>query len=344
MNHIADLMKTYADEEGELSQPRKMLTSSFTLQNATLNTPLLIFYQQLGLFCTKIHTFVEYTPKKGFDSFVQSSVDARKQSDKNPNSSVVADTMKLLDNSSYGYQIIDRSRQTVTKYLTDEKILAANNSKLFRKLDQVNNYLYGVELAKAQLEYKEPIIVAFFILQYAKVRIFELYNNFSTKLCDVNMFEELEKDTDSLYLAPADKELEGCIRPGMRAEWQRFQSIDCVDCFTADALANIFPGTSCVKLKQHDRRKPGLFKEEFTWTEMLCLFSKTYCCYGVTSKKLKFSSKALNKRVLEQSGDRPLEKCRRGLNEKVNLTSNNRGLRTKNHSVAIYEQPRKRLS
>ena len=123
------------------------------------------FYLQLGLVCPKIHRFVEYTPKKCFNSFVQSAVDARRQGDENPNSSVVAETMKLLANSSYGYQIMDRSRHTVTKYLTDEKTHAAINSKLFKKLDHVNNSLYEVELAKAQIEHKEPIIVGFFILQ-----------------------------------------------------------------------------------------------------------------------------------------------------------------------------------
>ena len=77
---------------------------------------------------------------------------------------------------------------------------------------------------------------------------------------------------------------------------------------------------------------------------MLCLWSKTYCCYDVASNKLKFSSKGLNKRVLEQSGDEPLEKYRRVLNGKVNVTSNNRGFRTNNHSVATYEQVKKGLS
>ena len=96
---------------------------------------------------------------------MQSAVDAIRQGDENPNSSVVAETMKLLANSSYGYQIMDRSRHTVTKYLADEKTHAAINSKLFKKLDQVNNSLYEVELAKAQIEHKEPIIVGFFILQ-----------------------------------------------------------------------------------------------------------------------------------------------------------------------------------
>ena len=77
---------------------------------------------------------------------------------------------------------------------------------------------------------------------------------------------------------------------------------------------------------------------------MLFLCSKTYCCYDVTSNKLKFSSKGLNKSVLEQSGDGSLEKYRRVSNEKVNVTSNNTGFRTKNHSVAAYEQVKKGLS
>ena len=69
----------------------------------------------------------------------------------------------------------------------------------------------------------------------------ELYYNFVTRLCDVNKFEELERDTDSLYLALVEKKLEDCMRPEIRAEWQRLRSNDCVDSFTADDVANFFP-------------------------------------------------------------------------------------------------------
>ena len=61
------------------------------------------------------------------------------KNDENPNSSVVAKTMKLLAKSSCGYQIMDRSRHNVTKYLSDEKTHAAIISKLFKRLDHVNN-------------------------------------------------------------------------------------------------------------------------------------------------------------------------------------------------------------
>ena len=151
-------------------------------------------------------------------------------------------------------------------------------------------------------------------------------------------------DIDSLCLALAEKELEDCIRLEMRTDWQKLRSYGCVDSFTVDAVANFFPRTFCVKHKQHDKREPGLFREEFRCTEALCLCSKTYCCYDVTSNKLKFSSKGLNKRVLEQRGGGPLEKYRRVLNEKINETSNKKGFPTNNHSVATCEQALKRLS
>ena len=236
---------------------------------------------------------------------------------------------------------MDWSQHIVTKYLSDEKHII---SKLFKKLDQVNDSLFEVELAKAQIEHKQPIIVGFFFLQYAKLRMLELYYNFSCKFCDVTKFEDLETDTVSLYLALAGKELEDCIKPELRAEGQRLPSIDCVDSFTADSFASFFPRTCCVKHKQLDKREGCLFKEEFRCTEMLCLCSNTYCCHDVTSNKLKFSSKRLNKHVLEHSGDRPLEKYRKFLKEKENVTSSNRGFRTNNHSVATYEKVKKGLS
>ena len=127
-----NLMEQYAEKENILVQPRRMLISSFILPNGTIITPLLLFYLQLGLVCKKIHRFVQYTPRKCFDNFVQSAVDSRRQGDENLNSSFVVETMKLLANNSHGYQIKDRSRHTVTMYLADEKTNSAINRKIFK--------------------------------------------------------------------------------------------------------------------------------------------------------------------------------------------------------------------
>ena len=70
-------MQDYAEEEGLLCQPRKMLISSYFLENGTLIIPPLLFFLELGLVCKKIYRFVEYTPVKCFNNFVQSAVNAR---------------------------------------------------------------------------------------------------------------------------------------------------------------------------------------------------------------------------------------------------------------------------
>ena len=227
--NIEKFMLEYAEKNALLLKPQRLLISSYKLNNGIVITPLLKFYLMLGLRCIKIHRFIEYTQQKCFNGFVQSVVDARREGDENPDSSVVAETMKLLGNSSYGYQIMDRSRHTKTLYLNDEKTHKAINNRLFRRLNNVSPDIYEVELVKSTVDYREPIIVGFFIFQYAKLRMLELYYNFFDKFCDVQKFEELEMDTDSLYLALANENLYECIKPEIRSIWNEMRSNDCTD-------------------------------------------------------------------------------------------------------------------
>ena len=146
-------------------------------------------------------------------------------------------------------------------------------------------------------------------------------------------------DTDSLCLALSEQNLEDIILPEKRNEWEAILSCDCTDSFTANATGNFFPRTC-----KRDKIEPGLFKEVFRCSEMLCLCSKTYCCYDRKSNNCKFSSRGLNKRTLEDCGDKPISKYRKVLDEAVNVTSTNRGFRTIKYSVATYEQTKKCLS
>ena len=212
---------------------------------------------------------------KCFNRFFQSAVDGRRKVDENSHSSVVAETTKLLANSSYGYQIMDRDRHTITKYPNDEKVHKAINNKFFKELNHLNSNLYEIESVKADVEQKEPIIVGFFILQYAKLRMLELFYNFFRKFCDFNSFEKKEMDTDSLYLTVAHDSLGVCLKPDMREVWNNIRMNDCSNTFAADSSNNFFPRTCCSKHIKQDKREPGIFKEEFCCTEKICLCSKT---------------------------------------------------------------------
>ena len=103
------------------------------IENGTIITTLLNIYLCLGLKSTKIYRFVQYAPENCFNIFVQSVVDAKRASDKNPDSIVVTETTKLLGKTSYGCQIMDRSRHTeiVKKH-------KAINGKIFTKLSLQN--------------------------------------------------------------------------------------------------------------------------------------------------------------------------------------------------------------
>ena len=134
------------------------------------------------------------------------------------------------------------------------------------------------------------------------------------------------------------------IREESKAERNLLRTEDCKDDFTANATTNFFPRTCCTKHMKHDKREIGLFKEEFRCTEMLCLCSKTYCCYDSNSNKYNFSSKDLNKRTLEDCGDGRMAKYRKFLGESINVTSTNGDFRTVHHSLTTYEQTKKGLS
>ena len=116
----------------------------------------------------------------------------------------------------------------------------AIDAKLFRKLNHENIPLNQIEFAKAEIEQKESTIPRFFTFQYAKLRKSELYYNFFNKRCDANMLKELEMDTDSLYLALAEKEQEDCIRLQKKAECEHMRPTDSTDVFVL-TLYQVFP-------------------------------------------------------------------------------------------------------
>ena len=96
----------------------------------------------------------------------------------------------------------------------------------------------------------------------------------------------MEMDTDSLYLAVAHDSLEDCIKPDMREFWNNIRMNDCSNTFAADS-SNFFPRTCCSKHIKHDKREPGLFREELRSAEMIYLCSKTYCCLNQSTDKIK---------------------------------------------------------
>ena len=100
--------KRYAEGKGMMTEPQKKY---FKLTYGLKKARLMFFSWNCVENVQKHNTW-----KKCLFNFVKAAVDAGRQRDENPKSSVVAETRKLLANN-YDYRSIDRSQHTLTKYL-----------------------------------------------------------------------------------------------------------------------------------------------------------------------------------------------------------------------------------
>ena len=108
------------------------------------------------------------------------------------------------------------------------------------RLNYLNHNLYEVEAVTPEVEHKQPIIVNFLILQSAQLPVLELYYIFLDKFCDFNSLEEMEMDTNYLYLALPQHSLEDCIKPKMSEAWIKVSKQDCSNTFSADSFSNFY--------------------------------------------------------------------------------------------------------
>ena len=120
---------------------------------------------------------------------------------------------------------------------------------MFKCLAYINDQLYEVELAKSEIEQKEPITTGFFILQYAKLGNLGRFYDFFDMYCDVTKFEELEVDTDSLYLESSEHNFFDYIRPALKKEWHSLWSSDCTNEISANSTTNFLLRTCCAEHK-----------------------------------------------------------------------------------------------
>ena len=159
--------------------------------------------------------------------------------------------------------------------MNDKKTHAAINNNKFKELGHIGDQLCQVELAKYEIELKESIIAGFFILECSKLRKLKLFCNFVTKLYDIDNFEKMGMNTDSLYFALAEKEMSDCIQKE-KTRVGSFCVAKTVKTRSLQALVSVFPLTCSANQKKYDKKEPELFEKEFRRSEMLSLCSRTH--------------------------------------------------------------------
>ena len=282
LDDVGEFMQNYAKERSIKDVPRRLLIGSYFGKKIGLSTQLLKWYLEHGLVITCIYTVIEYIPNAAFNSFMTQVAQARWDGDRDKDKALIAETMKLIGNSSYGKLITNKEKHHDIVYVNESEIGAEIMDNHFYSLTELPNGYYEVEKTKQKVILDLPIHLGVFILKYAKLRMLEFYYDCVDKYLSREDFEYSEMDTDSAYMAISGDSFESLIKPDLREEFEN----DKHNWFVTPRAPQ-------------GKRTPGLFKVEFEGDKIISLCSKSYCTELFAAEnspgQVKFSMKGVNK-------------------------------------------------
>ena len=178
LKDVGQHMQDYAKSHNIKDIPRRLLNGTYFGKKIGLSTPLLRWYLNHGLVITHIYTIVEYIPNAAFNSFMTQVAQARLDGDRDNDKTLIAETMKLIGNSSYGKLITNEEKHHDIVYVNESEIGTEIIDEHFYNLTELPDGYYEVEKSKKKINLDLPIHLGVFILNYAKLRMLEFYYDF----------------------------------------------------------------------------------------------------------------------------------------------------------------------
>jgi len=320
----------YSEEEGGeymkkvISSIRKdVFTTNRKLIASLRGTRILIKSTRLkwliekGAIITKIYGIIPAEMGKPFKAFADWVSDERRKGDKDTRYAIIAEAAKTVGNSAYGRTSMNKNNFHKVRFCDEKQFNRAKNNYFFTDAEEYNG-VYEVSSRARTVKQNMPIQVAFSVLDDAKLRMLQFYYDCVDKYIDRSDYQYMYMDTDSAYMALTDS-FEKLIKPDLQKEFELERN-------------KWFPRTDTPENIAYDKRKPGLFKEEYNGDGMVALCSKTYYCWG---SKNKFSSKGTQKKNLDILNKRTYKRC---LNTSETITCENSGFRFISKDMKTYTQ------
>ena len=158
---------------------------------------------------------------KDFSDFVTEN----RRRDVDKSLSVIAETSKLIGNSAYGIQLINKSKFQNTLFVDERNVDQKINSSKFWTYDIVDEKIDKINMAKRKIVQDEPILVGFTVLNNGKQRMLEFRYDFLCRIMRPRSFRVIEMDTDSFYLALTENDLQECFTEAAKTQMQEKKSI-----------------------------------------------------------------------------------------------------------------------
>lgn len=330
--HFGSHMQDFVETNGLSKDPRRLLVGGMSARKILLATPLLQWYLLKGMHVTRVYKLIEFTPKACFKHMTDKVSAARREGDRDPSKSLIADSNKLLICSAYGGLLLNKEKhQRVTYAHGSRKLRLRINDPKFCHFTSLDDDMFEVEMLKSTINCDLPNYLGFFVLNYAKLHMLRFYYDVLDYFIPRPMFELLEMDTDSIYAFYASHSLIEVVRDDKKVEFNN--KLMCCEREEVDAeTGHWFPRECCTKHSAYDKRTPGLFKLEASGDHMICLTSKTYLLMN------KDTAKRSHKGVMMSSVSDPLATYSRTINNKTPQIIENVGFRARHNTMCTYQQ------
>ncbi len=280
---IGDHMTTHVNNHKIRINKGRKLIDSYYGEKILLFTPLLKWYIQHGLIITKIHECIKYTPNNCFKKFADKISDDRREGDRDPDSTIKAESAKLTGNTGYGYTLTNKEKHNNVKVCDKHKAVEYVRKNTFKDMNVLDNDFYEVIYGKSRITADLPIQIGHAVYQLAKLRMLQFKYDFIDYYIDRSDYQYCEMDTDSAYIAFSDSNIENLIKSDKLDHYKKHKY-------------EWLPREDTEEHKAYDKRKAGLFKEEYRGNGIVCLNSKVYYCKNDETGYNKYSCKGVQKK------------------------------------------------
>ena len=269
-------MQEFCRETKRKTGIKRSLISSMHGEGLVNLTPLVKWYMEQGLVITDIEWIQEYDPKTCFEHLQDEVIRDRRLADLDPNHKIKGETSKTLGNSWYGGTLMDKAKHTSLRFCEEKHIQNHIRNPLFKSMEELNGDIFEVEKAKKKVVLDTPIQIGIAVYNYAKLNLLRFWSFINEFLVN-DLYQLMECDTDSLYIAFARDTIDECVKPELKERWEQekwnfFSNSE-------DKSDYDFEGRK-IPFSQYDKRTPGKYKPEFIGDGMICLNSKVYHIWG----------------------------------------------------------------
>ena len=282
LDDLSGLMYDYAKKHNLMAQPRRMLVSSMFCESGVFITPMIQWFLKKNIehgdkvfSIHDIKAFIQYIPEDCFKFFCDEITKDRIAGDQNEKLKIHAYMAKNLGNSAYGKMITQVQRHKNVLYTSnDDEYFKHVASPLFVQSTDLGDDFFEVIKNKTQVSWKNPLHIGLFVYHYAKLKMLEFYYDFIKKYLKDSHYALIQMDTDSLYINLGGLTLDECVKPHLKKEF----SVEKENWLVTNST----------------KRKPGLFKLEWSGIGYAGLNAKTYCCLG---DEMKMGLKGVKKKL-----------------------------------------------